>query len=89
MPGTRIGPTAVPALAVGTAPNHPVAGAPPLAVQLVAFVVVHDSDVEPPTLMMFGVAAKLPTPAGGVPGPTTSDALEGAPMPPGPEHVSV
>ena len=42
--GTRNGQIGVPPLDVATGPSQPVSGAPPLAVQLVAFVVVHESD---------------------------------------------
>jgi hypothetical protein len=58
-----MGPIDVPPLDVGSAPVHPSEPVPPPAVQAVASVVAQDSEVDCPTTMVVGFAARFVTAA--------------------------
>jgi hypothetical protein len=81
----------VPLLEVGTVPVQPSEPPrPPLAVQDVALVVVHDSVVPCPVVSVLLAAVNEPIDAAAPGGLVTLSVTElGAPVPPGPVQVNV
>jgi len=88
VPACPIGPTVVPALVVAIGPAHPSEPVPPLATQPVVPTVDHESTVDSPVIMWFGLAASVVI-AGGVGAGVTVTVVDAwLLVPPGPVHDS-
>jgi hypothetical protein len=82
-------PVEVPVLEVATVPPQPSLPVPPPAVQLVALLLRHASELALPACSDDGVAVKLEMLAGGGVAVTMTLTDAGAPVPPAPVHVNV